>query len=121
MTLLSTPPVATADARSRPCFWRNRTCIAASAATGTARFENDIDDWSRTDGHRPTRFGTVPRKATANAASVAIPSTNASATNSQLASRIELQKTSGSPMRLSRNPTASSAATAITIDRGCTR
>ena len=48
--------------------------MAVSAATGTARLENDIDDWSSMLGHSGMRMGTVPRNATANATSVAMPS-----------------------------------------------
>ena len=73
-SVLKMPPVATADGRSSPNFWRNRIWIAVSAATGTARFENDIDDWSSMLGHNGMRTGTVPRNATAYATSVRMPS-----------------------------------------------
>jgi hypothetical protein len=77
---LNTPPIATADGRSSPNFWRNRIWMAASAATGIARFENDIDDCNSMDGHNGIRTGTVPRNATANATSVRMPSANESRT-----------------------------------------
>ena len=56
-----------------------------------------------------------------NATSVAMPSTNASATNHQSASFTVSQNTSGSPTRLSRTPTPTSAPTAMSRLRGCTR
>ena len=59
-TLISSPPDATADARSTPCFCRNRICAAMPPIAGTARFENDIESCSsavRTSGRL---IGTVP-------------------------------------------------------------
>ena len=70
-TELRIPPAATADDRSRPFFCRNRTCIAVSAATGTARLENDIADCSSMLGHTGRRMGTLPRNVMPNATSVA--------------------------------------------------
>ena len=58
-TELRIPPAATAERRSRPFFWRKRTCIAVSAATGTARLENDIADCSSMLGHTGRRIGHV--------------------------------------------------------------
>ena len=119
--VLSTPPAATADVRSRPWRWRKRICIVTSAATGTARFENDIDDCSRIAGHSATRIGTVPRNATANAASVSMPERERE--QHVLPARVahRVPELPGSPIRLSRKPTATSAATAMMIERGCTR
>ncbi len=120
-TELRTPPVATAEGRSRPCFWRKRTWIAVSAATGTARFENDIADCSSTLGHTGIRIGTLPRNVMPNATSVMSPRTNASATNHQFASRTGAQNSSGFPIRLNSTATAASAPTAMSRLRGWTR
>ena len=94
-TELRIPPAATADDRSRPFFCRKRTCSAVSAATGTARFENDIADCSSMLGQTGSRIGTLPRNVMPNATSVPIPSTNARATNHQLAFFTVSQNTPG--------------------------
>ena len=59
-TLISSPPDATADARSTPCFWRNRICAAMPPTAGTARFENDIESWSSAVRTSGSVIGTVP-------------------------------------------------------------
>ena len=59
-TLASSPPDATADARSTPCFWRKRICAAMPPTAGTARFENDIDSWSSAVRTSGSLIGTVP-------------------------------------------------------------
>ena len=64
-TLVSSPPDATADARSTPCFWRNRICAAMPPTAGTARFENDIDSCSSAVRTSGSGIGTVPISATA--------------------------------------------------------
>ncbi len=63
--LASTAPDATADARSQPCFCRNRICAAMPPTAGTARFENDIDSWSSLVRQSGSRMGTVPISDTA--------------------------------------------------------
>ena len=60
-TVLRTPPAATASDSCSPFFWRNRTCTAVSAATGTVRFENDSAPWSSMLGQTGSRMGTHPR------------------------------------------------------------
>ena len=69
--LMSRPPDATADARSTPCFCRNRICAAIPPTAGIARFENDIDSWSSLVRHNGRLIGTVPMSAIAVAQLVA--------------------------------------------------
>ena len=64
-TLISSPPDATADARSTPCFCRKRICAAMPPIAGTARFENDIDSCSSAVRISGRLIGTVPMSATA--------------------------------------------------------
>ncbi len=120
-TELRIPPAATADDRSSPFVWRNRTWSAVSAATGTARLENDIADCSSMLGQIGSRIGTLPRNVMPNATSVAMPSTNARSTNPHSAFFTVSQNTTGSPTRLRSTPTPTSAPTAIRRLRGCTR
>ncbi len=120
-TELRIPPAATAEPRSRPFFWRKRTCSAVSAATGTARLEKLIADCSSMLGHTGRRMGTLPRKVMPKATSVAMPSRNASATNQKSAFFTVSQKTSGSPTRLRSTPTPTSAPTAMMRLRGWIR
>ena len=64
-TLMSSPPDATADARSTPCFCRNRICAAMPPTAGTARFENDIESCSSAVRMSGRLIGTVPMSAIA--------------------------------------------------------
>ncbi len=87
-TLMSSPPDATADARSTPCFWRKRICAAMPPMAGTARLENDIDSWSSAVRISGRLIGTVPISATAVAKFVSSEMTMATTNHQKSASLI---------------------------------
>src|SRR5205807_5423514 len=85
-TLESSPPAATADARSTPRFWRYRICEAAPPTAGMARLAKDIDSCTSVVTPNGSFRGTVPIRPSANVTFVANDRANARRTHVHCAS-----------------------------------
>ena len=112
-TSASSPPAATADARSMPWSCRNRTWAASPPTAGTARFENDIESWSSAVRISGRLIGTHPMSENAVAKLVRNETMSATASHPQSAPVIVFQNSSGSPIWLNSANTAISVPTAM--------
>ena len=112
-TLMSNPPDATAEARSTPCFCRNRICAAMPPTAGTARFENDIESCSSAVRMSGRLMGTVPIRAMAVAKLVRSEMIIATISQPMSALVIVSHSSCGLPTWLSRAKIAMSVPTAI--------